>query len=53
MKKKVIEKPVLAFPNFDKVFQVNCDARGTTIGVVLGQEGWPLSFFSEKLNDAK
>ena len=27
LKNKVTEKPVLALPNFDKVFQVDCDAN--------------------------
>ena len=44
---------MLALPNFNKVFQVDCDASGNAIGVVLSQEGKTIQYFSEKLNDAK
>ena len=53
MKQNVVELPILALPNFNKVFQVECDARGSAIGVVFNKEGKPIAFFSEKLNDAK
>ena len=35
------------------MFQLDCNASGTTIGVVLSQEGRPIAYFWEKLNDAK
>ena len=53
MKKKIIEQPVLKFPDFNHPLQVKCDASGVAIDTVLSQEDRPIAYFSEKMNDAK
>lgn len=52
IKQKLTSAPILTLPNFDKVFQVECDACGTRVGDVLAQEICPIAFLSGKLNDA-
>jgi len=52
LKAQLINAPILALSNFAKTFELECDASGVGIGVVLLQGGHPISYFSEKLHGA-
>ena len=50
LKQALTSAPVLALPDFSKLFSVETDASGTRIGAVFTQDGHPLAFLSKSLS---
>lgn len=49
LNEEVTQPPMLALPNFNTPFTIDCDASGVAVGAVLMQQGRPLTFFSQAL----
>jgi hypothetical protein len=52
LKKRLTEEPLLVLPNFANFFEIECDASHLRISGVLMQDGKPVAYHSEKLDDA-
>ncbi|KAL8115234.1 hypothetical protein AgCh_021897 [Apium graveolens] len=49
LKESLVRSPVLLLPDFSKPFSIETDASIFSVGIVLLQEGHPISYFSKKL----
>lgn len=53
LKKALSTKCVLAYPDFNKEFQICVDASGFGLGAILEQDGQPIAYGSKALNAAE
>ena len=51
-KHKFTHAPLHVLPSFEKTFEIECDALGVGIRVILMQEDKPIAYFNEKPNGA-
>ena len=52
-KRVIVKETLLAYPNFNKPFQIHTDASNYQLGAVVSQEGKPIAFYSHKLTPAQ
>ena len=53
IKKIISRETLLAYPDFNDVFDIHTDASHTQLGAVISQNGKPIAFYSRKLNPAQ
>ena len=53
MKRIMARETILAYPNFDKSFEIHTDASDYQLGACISQDGKPIAFYSRKLSPAQ
>jgi len=53
MKRIISRKMLLAYPDFNKPFEIHTDASHTQLSTVISQDNRPIAFYSRKLNPAQ
>ena len=53
MKNVIARETLLAYPDFNKPFDIHTDASHTQLGAVISQGNKPIAFYSRKLNPAQ
>jgi RNase H-like domain found in reverse transcriptase len=49
MKNIIAEETLLAYPDFNKLFNIHTDASQAQLGAVVSQNKKPIAFYSRKL----
>jgi hypothetical protein len=49
----IARQVLLKYPDFTKPFDIFTDASDYQLGAVISQDGWPVAFYSRKLNSAQ
>jgi hypothetical protein len=49
----IARQVLLKYPDFTKPFDIFTNASDYQLGAVISQEGWPIAFYSRKLNSAQ
>jgi UDP-N-acetyl-D-mannosaminuronic acid transferase (WecB/TagA/CpsF family) len=53
MKRIMARETILAYPNFNKPFEIHTDASAHQLGAVISQDGKPIAFYSRKLTETQ
>ena len=53
MNRILSRETLLAYPNFNKPFEISTDASHLQLRAVISQNGKPIAFYSRKLNSAQ
>ena len=53
IKKLVSQEVLLAYPDFNELFEIHTDASAYQLGSVISQKGRPIAFYSRKLTSAQ
>lgn len=53
IKKEIAKETLLAYPDFNKPFEIHTDASKLQLGACISQDNRPIAFYSRKLNPAQ
>ena len=53
IKRGIVREVLLAYPDFNALFEIHTDASKLQLGAVISQKGKPIAFYSRKMNSAQ